>query len=124
VRLLLDTHVVLWWRQHNRRLSARTYDAIGSAPDVYVSAASAWEVVIKSALGRLTLADPFEAHVVEAGFAPLPISFAHAAEVGRLPALHADPFDRMLVAQARLEGLTLVTHDRALARYDVRTMLA
>ena len=123
MRLLLDTHVVLWWRQKSRRIGARTTDLIGGAADVYVSAASAWEVAIKSSLGRLALADPFETHVVEAGFEPLPISFEHASEVGRLPAIHADPFDRMLVAQARVEGLTLVTHDDTLARYDVRTIV-
>jgi PIN domain nuclease of toxin-antitoxin system len=123
VRLLLDTHVLLWWRQKSRRLGARPTDLIASAPEVYVSAASAWEVVIKTALGRLSLDDLFETHVVAAGFDPLPISFAHAAEVGRLPPLHADPFDRMLVAQARVEGLTLVTHDKTLARYDVPTIL-
>ena len=121
--LLLDTHVVLWWRQKSRRLNARAIDTIAVAADVYVSAASAWEIEIKSSLGRLALDDPFETHVLDAGFEPLPMSFAHAAEVGRLPAIHADPFDRMLVAQARVEGLTLVTHNHALARYDVRTML-
>jgi len=123
VRLLLDTHVVLWWRQKSRRLDARTTGRIATAPVVYVSAASAWEVVIKSALGRLALDDPFETHVAAAGFELLAITFAHAEEVGRLPAIHADPFDRMLVAQARVEGLTLVTHDDTLARYDVRSML-
>jgi PIN domain nuclease of toxin-antitoxin system len=123
VRLLLDTHVVLWWRQKSRRLNARAVDVIARSPDVYVSAVSAWEVVIKSALGRLSLDDAFESHVAAAGFEPLDITFAHAMEVGRLPALHADPFDRMLVAQARVEDLTLVTHDDTLARYDVRTIL-
>jgi PIN domain nuclease of toxin-antitoxin system len=123
VRLLLDTHVVLWWRQHARRLNARAVETIASAADVYVSAVSAWEVVIKSALGRLVLVGSFERHVTEAGFDALPITFVHAAEVGRLPPLHADPFDRMLVAQARVEGLTLVTHDDVLARYDVSAIL-
>ena len=123
MRLVLDTHVVLWWRQKNRRLSARATETIATAADVYVSAASAWEVVIKSSLGRLSLDDPFETHVLDAGFEPLPISLAHAEEVGRLPAIHADPFDRMLIAQACVEGLTLVTHDEVIARYDVRTML-
>jgi len=123
VRLLLDTHVVLWWRQNSRQLTRDATELIATAEAAYVSAASAWEVIIKTALGRLALADPFERHVTAAGFEPLAITFAHAAEVGRLPALHADPFDRMLVAQARVEGLTLVTHDVMLARYDVRTIL-
>jgi PIN domain nuclease of toxin-antitoxin system len=123
VILLLDTHVVLWWRQGSRRLKASAIDVIAQAPVVYVSAVSAWEVAIKSALGRLSLDDPFASHVSAAGFEPLTINFAHAAEVGRLPPIHADPFDRMLVAQARVEGLTLVTHDDTLARYDVRTIV-
>ena len=122
MRLLLDTHVVLWWRQKSRRLNARVIETIATASDVYVSAASVWEVAIKTALGRLSMDDSFESHVVAAGFEPLAITFTHAAEVGALPALHADPFDRMLVAQARVEGLTLVTHDLSLARYEVRTI--
>ena len=122
--LLLDTHVVLWWRQDSRRLGSGARRAIARAAVVYVSAASAWEVSIKAAMGRLTLADPFEWHVEQAGFEPLPITFAHAAETGRLPAIHTDPFDRMLVSQARVERLVLVTHDETIARYDVETLLA
>lgn len=122
--LLLDTHVVLWWRQDSRRLGPGARRAIARAAVVYVSAASAWEVSIKAAMGRLTLADPFERHVEEAGFDPLPITFAHAAEMARLPGIHTDPFDRMLVAQARVERLVLVTHDETIARYDVETLLA
>ena len=122
--LLLDTHVVLWWRQGGRRLSREARAAIAAAAIVHVSAASAWEVAIKMAIGRLDLDQPFEAHVREAGFETLPITFAHAAEVARLPRHHADPFDRMLVAQARVERLTLVTHDRAFLAYDVPTLIA
>jgi PIN domain nuclease of toxin-antitoxin system len=122
VRLLLDTHTVLWWRQDSRRLGRAVRRAIADAAVVYVSAASAWEVAIKSAIGRLELDEAFETHVQEAGFEPLPITFAHAAEVARLPPHHADPFDRMLVAQARLERLALVTHDRRFLAYDVRTI--
>jgi PIN domain nuclease of toxin-antitoxin system len=123
VRLLLDTHVVLWWRQDSRQLGRAARDAIARAAVVYVSAASAWEVAIKATIGRLHLEDPFEWHVHEAGFEPLPILFAHAAEVARLPPHHADPFDRMLVAQARVERLVLVTHDRTLLPYEVQTLI-
>ncbi len=86
---------------------------------VFVSAASAWEAGIKQALGRLTLPAPFAVGVDASGFQRLPIAFEHAAEAAALPPHHGDPFDRMLVAQARLEGLTLVSHDRLLAAYDV-----
>jgi PIN domain nuclease of toxin-antitoxin system len=123
VKLLLDTHVVLWWRQDNRRLGRPGRDVIAAADVVHVSAASAWEVAIKRAIGRLQLDDPFDMHVQQAGFEPLPITFTHAAEVARLPFHHADPFDRMLVAQARVEGLTLVTHDRTFLAYDVRSLI-
>ena len=119
MKLLLDTHVFLWWRLDSRRLSKVAREAIATAPAVYISAVSAWEVAIKSALGRLEMAGDFALHVEAAGFEPLPITFAHAAATGRLPALHADPFDRMLVAQATTEGLTLVTHDDRVAGYAV-----
>lgn len=118
-RLLLDTHVFLWWQTADRRLQKRAREAISRAELVFVSAASAWEAGIKAALGRLTLPEPFERGVERAGFDKLPITFTHAAAAARLPPHHPDPFDRMLVAQARLEGLVLVTHDRRLAGYDL-----
>ena len=92
---------------------------VGRASDVvFVSAATAWECAIKVALGKLTLPDTVEAGVVDSGFDKLLISFAHAAEVATLPNHHNDPFDRMLIAQARIERVALVTHDRALEPYS------
>lgn len=117
--LLLDTHVVIWWRTNDARLQPYARDTIARASMVFVSAASAWEAGIKQALGRLTLPAPFAEGVDASGFQRLPIAFEHAAEAAALPPHHGDPFDRMLVAQARLEGLTLVSHDRLLAAYDV-----
>ncbi len=108
---------MLWWREASPRLSPEVVAAIGRADLVYVSAASAWEVAIKIALGRLRLPEPFADGVDASGFARLPIECDHAAEAGRLPPHHADPFDRMLAAQARVEGLTLVTHDRRFEPY-------
>jgi len=84
-----------------------------------VSAATAWEAAIKAALGRLRYPDSIETGVEASGFEKLPITFAHAESAAALPAHHADPFDRILIAQARLEGLTLVSGDRAILRYDV-----
>ena len=124
MRLLLDTHVVLWWRADDPALGSDARKAIMMADLVMVSAASAWEVAIKVALGRLRIPGDFEAGVEASGFGKLPISFTHATEAGRLPGHHADPFDRMLVAQARLEGLELVTHDRGLAAYGVPILWA
>jgi PIN domain nuclease of toxin-antitoxin system len=123
-RLLLDTHVFLWWRGEPARLSPAVRSRIASADVVFVSAASAWEAAIKAALGRLELPDTLEAGVLASGFERLPIAFSHAHRAGALPPHHGDPFDRMLVAQAQAEGLTLVTHDRLIEPYDVEILWA
>jgi len=109
VTLLLDTHVVLWWRLDSPRLKRGARDAIGSANLVWVSAASGWEVAIKQALGKLRLADPFESLVLASDFGELPVTLRHAEQLLKLPPHHTDPFDRMLIAQAQVEGATLVT---------------
>jgi PIN domain nuclease of toxin-antitoxin system len=120
MKLLLDTHVVLWWQRDDRRLSQAARRAIGRADVVWVSAVSAWEVSIKVALGRLRLAEPFRVLLAADDFSELPLTLEHADALAELPAHHADPFDRVLVAQARVEGATLVSHDRALAPYQAR----
>jgi PIN domain nuclease of toxin-antitoxin system len=122
--LLLDTHVFLWWRAKDTRLTVEVREAIAHAELVFVSAASAWEAAIKIALGRLTLPEPFSRGVDASGFQRLPIAFEHAESAGSLPRHHADPFDRMLIAQAQLEGCTLVSHDRTLAPYGVPMLWA
>lgn len=119
MRLLLDTHVVLWWSQGAAALQKQTKRRIEDADEVFVSAASAWEVAIKVALGRLSVPGPLLDVVVASNFSPLPIDFAHAAAAGALPPINNDPFDRMLVAQAMVEGLHLVSHDGKLASYPV-----
>ena len=119
MKLLLDTQVFLWWRSSPRRLERQVERAISSAPIVYVSAASAWEAAIKSQLGKLRFPGSFGAAVADSEFTRLDISFAHAEAVRDLPSLHADPFDRLLVAQATVEGLTLVTADRQLDGYRI-----
>lgn len=120
--LLLDTHVFLWWRTNDPRLTEAARGAIAGADLVFVSAVSAWEAALKIALGRLVLPEPFARGVDDSGFSRLAIAFEHAEAAAALPRHHADPFDRMLVAQAVLEGCTLVSHDRALAPYGA-TML-
>ena len=123
--LLLDTHVFLWWLDDNPRLGPKSRAAIAD-PDntVWVSATSAWEIAIKTGLGRLELSEPPEdvlpREIERGGFRPLAISVDHALAVRSLPQYHRDPFDRLLIAQAMAEGLRLVTADRAFARYDVR----
>lgn len=116
-RILLDTHLLLWAVAEPRKLPPAARKRIEEA-DVFVSAASIWEVSIKVALGKLA-ADPAEllAEIEPAGFSLLPVTGEHAAAVARLPPVHADPFDRMLVAQAKTEPLLLLTNDAALADY-------
>src|ERR1700759_3607122 len=120
--LLLGTHVVLWWRTKDPQLNAEAREAIATASIVFVSAASAWETAIKIAMGRLRLPEPFSQGVEHSGFRRLPITFEHAEAAAALPRHHGDPFDRMLVAQAHLEGCTLVTHDQLLKPYGVATL--
>jgi len=117
LRLLLDTHLLLWALAAPAKLSPATRKQLDSA-EVFVSAASIWEISIKSALGKLD-ADPADilAAIEPAGFALLPITGAHAAKVATLPAVHRDPFDRMLVAQALSEPMILFTNDEVLRPY-------
>lgn len=122
MRLLLDTHALLWWLLDDARLSRPARQAIEDARNVVlVSAASAWEIAIKAATGKLPLPSGAERRIRTemevAGFAELAVTWRHAFAVRDLPRHHLDPFDRLLVAQARLEGLTIVTNDRALALY-------
>jgi PIN domain nuclease of toxin-antitoxin system len=118
-RLLLDTEALIWWDANDPRLGGHARALIQNATGVYVSAVSAWEIVIKAALGKLTTTRRPSQVVADAAFAELPITFEHAEGVGALPPHHGDPFDRLLVAVARVEGLTIVSSDRQLELYDV-----
>ena len=119
MKLLLDTHVILWWQRDDRRLKRAARRAIAQADVVFVSAVSGWEVSIKAALGRLRLVEPFSVLVGADDFSELPLTLQHGAQLGSLEAHHTDPFDRMLVAQALVERATIVSHDRAFATYGV-----
>ncbi len=119
-RLLLDTHVVLWWFGASPRLPPLVRAAIEVAPSVNVSTVTPWEIAIKVATGRLEVdLEALGDALAAIGTPLLATSVAHAIELRDLPPHHRDPFDRMLVAQARVEGLTLVSADRALSAYDV-----
>lgn len=122
MRLLLDTHILIWAVSEPGRLRAELQDAIvAPANTVLVSAATAWEIAIKQALGRLTFPlERFDAVLDTAGFGQLPVTAAHGIAAGGLPRHHADPFDRMLIAQARIESLVLASDDPAFPAYDVR----
>ena len=120
MRLLLDTHIVLWVLRDARELKAGARSMIGHAEVVFVSAASWWEISIKAAAGKLPVEpERLQARALAAGFEPLPVTWTHALAVHGLPPLHRDPFDRMLIAQAQLENLSLVTADERLAVYGV-----
>ncbi|MDE0521245.1 MAG: type II toxin-antitoxin system VapC family toxin [Boseongicola sp.] len=118
MRLLLDTHVLLWAVLNDPRLTEAQAMAI-SEGETYLSAASVWEIGIKRAIGKLDVPDELFDIAVDAGCRPLPISWAHAEAAAALPLHHSDPFDRMLIAQARREGLRLASSDPRLATYDV-----
>ena len=124
MRLLLDTHALLWWLADDPTLERGAAEAIAGAALVAVSAASAWEIAIKQALGKLDGPEDLAGEVLANDMTELPISIGHATAAGALPPLHADPFDRVLVAQARLEDLTLVTRDPRLGQYGVPVLRA
>ena len=114
-RLLLDTHVVLWWLQGSDRLKDSVVVLLKDATnEVFVSAPSVWEIAIKQGLGKLEAPDDLLDLIEQSGFEALSISSFHAEQAGRLPLAHKDPFDRMLIAQAQAEGLILVTHNEAI----------
>jgi PIN domain nuclease of toxin-antitoxin system len=119
VSLLLDTHVVLWWLTDARELSDDPKQQLDDEPAVHLSPATVWEITIKQSIGKLTDPENLPEIVIDAGFRLLPITAEHPIVAGRLPLLHRDPFDRMLIVQARCEGLTLVTRDPQIRRYDV-----
>jgi PIN domain nuclease of toxin-antitoxin system len=118
--LLLDTHTFLWWDEG--KLPKAVVRRIQRGGSVWVSAASAWEISIKAALGKIDARAPLSEAIRDYGFLPLAVSLEHGDAVRSLPHHHRDPFDRMLVAQARTEGLTLVSRDPLLRAYDVQVV--
>jgi PIN domain nuclease of toxin-antitoxin system len=125
VRLLLDTHVAIWFFEAPALVADEARQAIeDSGNRTYLSAASVWESAVKQSLGRISLPEALDVGAVRAGFEELPVTWAHGRAAATLPAMHGDPFDRMLVAQAIAEDLVLVTRDRLIAQYPVQTMPA
>jgi PIN domain nuclease of toxin-antitoxin system len=119
VSVLLDTHVVLWWLTDDSTLTEEVKELIDTEAEAYVSAASVWEIAIKASLGKLAVPAELGDALAESGLRELPVRSTHAWEAGSLPWLHRDPFDRILVAQARCENLTLLSRDPRIQRYDV-----
>lgn len=125
MKLLLDTHVLLWWLNTPSHLDPAAEAAISDGSnEIFVSAASIWEVAIKRSTGRLVIPMPLTSTMTKAGIAELPIRWNHVRRVARLPDHHRDPFDRMLVAQALEERLVIVTRDPLVSRYAAPTIAA
>jgi len=125
VNLLLDTHTTLWWLGDNPTLSTKARSAIGNAGNlVFISAVVVWEITIKRAIGKLEVPDDFFEALDTQCFQQLDITAAHAIAIGELPDYHQDPFGRMLAAQAKVEGLTIVTRDQNLKKYDISFIVA
>lgn len=127
MKALLDTHVFLWWVSADPRLSPRAMDVIADGNNsLFLSAASGWEMAIKSALGKLSLSGSLDSFVSEQlaanSIQVLPVLMAHALHVSNLPPYHRDPFDRLLVAQAQLERMPILTNDPWIAEYPVEVI--
>ncbi len=124
MRLLLDTHVILWWMANDPALKPDARSAISEKSNlVYVSAASLWEIVLKHGLGKLHLPEDWADVLMREPFRQLSVSWEHALAVAQLPPVHKDPFDRFLVAQCLAEEMTLVTHDSVLQHYGAPVLL-
>jgi PIN domain nuclease of toxin-antitoxin system len=127
VKALLDTHAFIWWANNDPSLTALARGVIGDpANDIFLSSVSTWEMAIKIAIGKLTLALPLSQFVIsqvaQYQFKPLRVSYEHTYHVGTLPHYHGDPFDRLLIAQAFVENLTILTGDAKFAPYGVPTL--
>jgi PIN domain nuclease of toxin-antitoxin system len=127
MNVLIDTHTFLWWNSEDAQLSLRAKEIIANGNnEVFISAASVWEIVIKTAKGRLVLPEPPDQYISIRmnlyRFRPLPIQISHAAHVYELPPIHNNPFDRMLIAQSQMESLPLLTNDDNIRRYELDTI--
>jgi PIN domain nuclease of toxin-antitoxin system len=118
----LDTHIALWGITADPTLDDGFLDRLRHDPDIFLSPVTLWEIAIKQAAGKLEGPPDLAERVRDMGFRELPVTHAHALAAGRLPVHHRDPFDRMLVAQAIVEGLTLVTRDKDIQRYEVQLL--
>lgn len=123
MKAILDTHAFLWWNADDSHLPERARQVIAGGDEIYLSAVCGWEIVIKAARGRLLLPEPADVYVrtrlENQRFRVLPIELSHVLQTYKLPHLHNDPFDRLLVAQSQLERLPLITGDTEIARYGV-----
>ncbi|MER5358652.1 type II toxin-antitoxin system VapC family toxin [Streptomyces sp. NPDC002785] len=122
MKMLLDTHVVLWWLDDSPELTDEVKHLLDTEPSVFVSAVTPWEIAIKQSLGKLEGPGDLAERVRDSQFASLPVTAGHGVRACRLPAHHRDPFDRILIAQAQTEGMTILTRDKWIPSYDVQVM--
>ncbi len=125
MRYLIDTHVLIWWMEGSNRLSENAYSLINDpTSQIFVSVASVWEIVVKKAKKKLHLSQNIERSIKSRGLSMLSIELAHVLETGRLPLYHNDPFDRILIAQARVENSILITSDPKIWKYNLKLIKA
>lgn len=127
MKALIDTHVFLWWITDDSRISNRAIEFMTEGSnDLFFSSASCWEIAIKSDLGRIELPDKPESFITSQlnvnGIEPLPIYLRHALNIVNLPGIHKDPFDRMLISQAQLEELPIISSDKIIKKYDIEVI--
>ena len=123
MNLILDTHILLWWMDDNDLLPQKYRLAIADSDNIcFVSAVSVWEISIKSAIGKLDIPDDYLEVLLEQDFREIPISWQHADMVRHLPMYHKDPFDRLLIAQAIVDDLTVLSVDKIISKYDVKIL--
>lgn len=119
---LLDTHIFIWWMENDKKLSKEIISILSEPNDqVFLSVVSVWEIIIKQAKKRLKVPDDIEGGIHDSGFKLIPITLRHVLAVKKLPFYHKDPFDRMLIAQAKAENLNLITTDQKIKKYDILT---
>jgi PIN domain nuclease of toxin-antitoxin system len=127
MKYLLDTHTFLWWNMDDPQLSSNVKEIIGDGSnEIFLSAASAWDIAIKTARGRLTLPEDPAHYITNRismhGFQALPVQIHHAVQVYKLPNHHADPFDRLLIAQSQIESMPLLSLDENIRKYDIEVV--
>lgn len=123
MKLLLDTHILIWWLSEASRLSQTEIDLITDSDNfIFVSAATAWEIAVKKMIGKLEAPDDLPAALAINNFLELPITIEHSQKLYQLPLHHNDPFDRIMIAQAISEDLTFMTRDTKIALYDIKTI--
>ncbi len=124
-RYLIDTHILIWWLDGSNKLGAEVRDILKSGSNaIYLSSGAVWEMAIKESIGRLEVPHDLEEVLRQEGIEVLPIKASHALAVATLPQHHRDPFDRIQIVQAQLEGLTLISRDEAFGQYDVELIEA